>query len=98
MAVARAFPYLRYDPDTVGDPGRLLAPPYDVVDDAGRAELAAESPYQSILLEIPEAGDPQNAADLLRSWLDEGVIEAGEVGVVVVRQRFVGPDGVRRTR
>ena len=98
MATARAFPYLRYDPDEVGDPGRLLAPPYDVVDDAGRAQLAKESPHQSILLELPEGGDPANAATLLRSWIDEGVLEAGEVGVAVVRQRFVGPDGVRRTR
>lgn len=98
MADARAFPYLRYDPDVAGDPGRLLAPPYDVVDDAGRAALAAESPHQSILVELPEGGDPQRSAELLRSWLHEGVLEAGEVGVAVVRQRFVGPDGVRRTR
>ncbi len=98
MATARAFPYLRYDHDEVGDPGRLLAPPYDVVDDAGRAALAAESPNQSILLELPEGGDPANAGALLREWIDEGVLEVGEVGVAVVRQRFVGPDGVRRTR
>jgi uncharacterized protein (DUF1015 family) len=98
MAVARAFPYLRYDPDVVGDPGRLLAPPYDVVDAEGRAKLAAESPHQSILVELPEGGDPANAAALLREWIDVGVLEAGEVGVAVVRQRFVGPDGVRRTR
>jgi uncharacterized protein (DUF1015 family) len=98
MATARAFPYLRYDPDEVTDPGALLAPPYDVVDDAGRAALAAASPHQSILVELPEGGDPQRSADLLREWLDEGVLEAGEVGVAVVRQRFVGPDGVRRTR
>lgn len=98
MATARAFPYLRYDPDEAGDPGRLLAPPYDVVDDAGRAALAAEAPHQSILLELPDGGDPANAGALLREWLDEGILEAGEVGVAVVRQRFVGPDGVRRTR
>ena len=98
MATARAFPYLRYDHDEVGDPGRLLAPPYDVVDDAGRAALAAESPHQSILLELPEDGDPANAGKLLREWIAEGVLDVGEVGVAVVRQRFVGPDGVRRTR
>jgi uncharacterized protein (DUF1015 family) len=98
MATARAFPYIAYDPETAGDPGALLAPPYDVVDDAGRARLAADSPHQSILLELPEGGDPANAAALLRAWLDEGVLEAGEVGVALVRQRFVGPDGVRRTR
>jgi uncharacterized protein (DUF1015 family) len=98
MATARAFPWLRYDPDVVGDPGTLLAPPYDVVDDAGRAALAQASPHQSILLELPEGGDPANAAALLREWIDDGAIQLGEVGVAVVRQRFVGPDGVRRTR
>ncbi|MCW2927088.1 MAG: hypothetical protein JWM86_1056 [Thermoleophilia bacterium] len=98
MATARAFPLLRYDVDTVGDPGRLLAPPYDVVDEAGRAALAEGSAHQSILLELPEGGDPERAGELLRSWIDEDVLEAGDVGVAVVRQRFVGPDGVRRTR
>ncbi|MCW2925211.1 MAG: hypothetical protein JWM98_2615 [Thermoleophilia bacterium] len=98
MATARSFPYLRFDPDHVDDPGRLLAPPYDVVDDAGRARLATTSPHQSILLELPEGGDPAASGRLLRAWIEEGVLEAGEVGVAVVRQRFVGPDGVRRTR
>lgn len=98
MAEARAFPYLRYDPDVVGDPGKLLAPPYDVVDEVARAELAAGSPYQSIHVELPEGGDAERSAALLREWIDSGVLEAGEEGVAVVRQRFVGPDGVRRTR
>src|SRR5688572_20896029 len=98
MTVARAFPYLRYNPDVAGDPGALLAPPYDVISEAERAELAAAAPHQSVLLELPEGGEPQVAADLLRSWQDDDVLEAGEVGIAVIQQRYVGPDGVRRTR
>jgi uncharacterized protein (DUF1015 family) len=98
MATARAFPFITYNPDEAGDPGKLLAPPYDVVNDEQRAALAADAPYQSIRLELPDDGDPQNTKRLMQEWLDEDVLEAGDVGVAVVRQRFVGPDGVRRTR
>ncbi|MCW2960062.1 MAG: hypothetical protein JWM90_449 [Thermoleophilia bacterium] len=100
MADARAFPWLRYDVEEIGgaDPGRLLAPPYDVITEAERERLATEEPLGSIHLELPKDADPQNAAALLREWIESGVLEAGEVGVAVVRQRFVGPDGVRRTR
>lgn len=98
MATARAFPIIAFDHDTVGDVGRLLAPPYDVVDQEQRELLVAGQPHHSIRLELPEAEDPTKSAALLREWLDEGVLEAGDVGVAVVRQRFVGPDGVRRTR
>lgn len=98
MTVARAFPYLRYNPDEVGDPGQLLAPPYDVIDERERARLAATAPYQSVLLELPEGGDNAVAGRLLREWIDDDVLEAGEVGIAVVQQRYTGPDGVRRTR
>jgi uncharacterized protein (DUF1015 family) len=100
MADARAFPWIRYDVEELqgADPGKLLAPPYDVVTEAERARMAEEEPFQSIHLELPDGGDPANAATLLREWLDEGVLTADGVGVAVVRQRFVGPDGVRRTR
>lgn len=98
MSTARAFPWLTYDPDTAGDPGALLAPPYDVVTEEERAVMASANPYGSIHLELPEGGDAARAGELLREWLDAGVVEAGDVGLAVVQQRFVGPDGLRRTR
>ena len=98
MTVARAFPYVRYNPDVAGDPGQLLAPPYDVIDAAQREELAQRSPYQSVLLELPADDDAAGAAALLQQWIEDDVLELGEVGVAVVQQRYVGPDGVRRTR
>jgi uncharacterized protein (DUF1015 family) len=98
MSEARAFPIIRYDPDVVGDPGALLAPPYDVVSKAQRDELAGANAHQSIILEVPDDGLATTSGRLLRAWLDEGALTAGEVGLAVVRQRFVGPDGVRRER
>lgn len=97
MIDARAFGYLRYNSDVV-DPGAVLAPPYDVIGEQERAQLAAASPYQSVLLELPERGDNAAAGELLRAWIDEDVLEAGEVGIAVIQQRYLGPDDVRRTR
>ncbi len=98
MAVAREFSYLRYNPDVVGDVGPLLCPPYDVVDDDERRALAAVSPWQAIHVELPEGGDATRSRDLLAEWIDTGALEAGDVGIAVVQQRYEGPDGVRRTR
>jgi uncharacterized protein (DUF1015 family) len=98
MNSARAFGYLRYTPDVVGDVGRLLAPPYDVMSEEDRAGLAESSEFQSVHLELPAGNDQAGAAALLQKWIDESALELGEVGVVVVKQRFTGPDGVRRER
>lgn len=98
MTVARAFPYLKYNPDETGDPGALLAPPYDVINAEERAELAAKAPHQSVLLELPEGDDAKAAGALLEEWIDDDVLEGGEVGLAIIQQRYVGPDGVRRTR
>lgn len=98
MSVARAFPILRYNPDVAGDPGVLLAPPYDVIDDEEWHNLADMSRYQSVLIEAPDNSDAIGAAHLFRRWLQEDAIENAGAGIVVVKQRFVGPDGIRRSR
>jgi uncharacterized protein (DUF1015 family) len=54
------FPGVRYDPDRV-TLARVVAPPYDVISPDQRAELAAQSPYSSVLIELP-----QDAPDLER--------------------------------
>lgn len=98
MTEARAFPFLRYNPDVVGDPGELLAPPYDVISPDERARLASRAPHQSVLLELPAGGDPAVARRLLDAWRQEQAVEDGGVGIAVIQQRYTGPDGVRRTR
>ena len=56
MARVRPVRGLRYDLSRAGDAGLLLAPPYDVVDAAGRARIAARSPHNCIHTILP-AGD-----------------------------------------
>jgi uncharacterized protein (DUF1015 family) len=70
MARIRPFRGHRYDPAKIGDFADVMAPPYDVVDAAGRAALAAKSPHASIRFILPEGeGDakyPAGAAEFRR--------------------------------
>lgn len=62
-------------------PGRLadltdvVAPPYDVIDEAQRAELAARDPHNAVHLELPHAPDPHAAAAIaLEAWQRDGTL------------------------
>ena len=62
MALVRPVRGLRYDLSRAGDASQLLAPPYDVVDDAGRARIAARSPHNCIHVILPQGeGDAKYA-------------------------------------
>src|SRR4051794_30018798 len=94
---------LHDDPAVAGPLDRLVAPPYDVIDAERRAELAARSPHNVVAVDLPEAAggrDPyEHAAELLRSWIDEGaVVRDAAPALWVLRQDYVGPDGEARTR
>ena len=90
-----------YNRDLV-DPADVVAPPYDVVGPSERAELAARSPYNSILVELPEdpsGGDKyEHAAALWRRWHDEAVVQiATEESLYAYRMTFTEEDGSTRT-
>lgn len=92
---------LHYDLRTVGELQAVVAPPYDVIDAQQRAELAGQSPYNVVRIDLPEAdGDPyQAAAEILASWRSEGaVIRDEESSVWPLEQDYTGPDGRSRTR
>ena len=76
MTEVRAFRALVYDAARVGDLGRAWAPPYDVIDSAARADLAARHPNNVVRLILPE-GEPDRyaaAAALLGEWVSAGVL------------------------
>ena len=53
MADVQPLRALRYDPAHAGPLDDLIAPPYDVIDDELRAELAARSPYNVVHVDLP---------------------------------------------
>ena len=80
---------------------KLIAPPYDVISADRREQLAATDPHNVVRFILPEsAGDRyQEAAELLRSWLNDGVLSVdAEDSVTVVRQAFRGSDGEEHRR
>jgi uncharacterized protein (DUF1015 family) len=94
------FRGLRYrDDESLAD---VTAPPYDVIDDRQRAELASE-PHNAVRIDLPidEGGEDryQVACRLLHEWQDEGVLVADdEPTFTVYRMTFTDEAGVvRRT-
>jgi uncharacterized protein (DUF1015 family) len=103
--VAEVLPFQarHYDLEKVGSLADVVAPPYDVIDQAQRAELAGRSPYNVVELDLPRdpaGGDPyQHAAELLREWIDDGaLIRNGEPEIWALEQDYTAPDGSRLTR
>jgi len=94
------FCALRFSP-SAGDLSLLLAPPYDVIDEADAEELKSRSPHNCVRLILPDGspGDRYvNAADTLRQWILEGVLDVDpNPSVYVYRQRFEA-DGQARDR
>jgi uncharacterized protein (DUF1015 family) len=93
---------LRYDPRTVGSLDAVAAPPYDVIDDAQRAALAARSPFNVVELDLPRGngGDPYlHAQTTMESWLQQGiVVRERQPTVWAMTQDYRGPDGRALTR
>jgi uncharacterized protein (DUF1015 family) len=94
---------VHYDLGKVGSLADVVAPPYDVIDDQQRAELAARSPYNAVELDLPRdsgGGDPyDHAAKLLEQWIGEGVLTRDSGPTMwALEQDYTAPDGSRLTR
>ena len=104
MADARPFRALHYDLEVTGGLDPVTAPPYDVIDPAQRAELAARSPWNVVRVDLPEpagpGGDPYAAAAAtFAAWRQEGaVVQDDEPALWALTQDYAGPDGKARTR
>jgi uncharacterized protein (DUF1015 family) len=101
MPEVRPLNALRYAPEKVGGLQAVVAPPYDVVDAEQRARLAAQSPYNVVHVDLPQAdGDPyQAAARILDGWRADGaIVQEEEPTLWALEQDYRGPDGRARTR
>jgi uncharacterized protein (DUF1015 family) len=104
MADVQPLRALHYDLGTVGALGDVASPPYDVIDPAQRAQLAAQSPYNVVHVDLPE-GEPGGrdpytiAAETLERWQQEGaVVRDAEPALWTLTQEYTGPDGRHLTR
>jgi uncharacterized protein (DUF1015 family) len=91
MARIRPFRGLRYDLPRAGAAQQLMAPPYDVVDEAGRAALASRSEHNCIHFILPE-GDVrtryEQGAARFRAIAGAAMVRDEQPSIYVYHQRF----------
>jgi uncharacterized protein (DUF1015 family) len=103
MAGVEPLRALHYDLGKAGSLAVVTSPPYDVIDEEQRAELASRSAYNVVEVDLPRdpgGGDPyEHAARLLDAWKDEGVlVEDAEPAIWALEQDYDAPDGRRLSR
>ena len=100
MARVRPVRGLRYDLSRAGDAGQLLAPPYDVVDDAGRARIAARSPHNCIHVILPQGEGDAKYAEGARQFeaLKAGALTHDESPSFYVYHQTFTSEGQQHTR
>jgi len=90
------FRALRYDEAVAGPLDELVAPPYDVIDDAARQAYLDTSSHNIVHLTLPESEAAAGAT--LADWRERGAMRLEEPALWWIAQHFTGPDGVERTR
>jgi uncharacterized protein (DUF1015 family) len=111
MAEVLPLNALHYDLDAVGSLQDVVAPPYDVIDPAMRAELLRRSPYNAVAIDLPKAygetgpqaageGDPYEAAGAaIDAWQMAGaLVKDTEPAIWAMEQEYIGPDGSAHIR
>jgi uncharacterized protein (DUF1015 family) len=85
------FRGIRYATD---DLSIVTAPPYDVIDAAERAALAALSPHNVVLIDLPVGEDAyRNAAETFRGWISDGTLTVDEPSLYLYRMTFTDEAG-----
>jgi uncharacterized protein (DUF1015 family) len=108
MAEVLPFKALHYDLGKVGSLDAVAAPPYDVIDAAGRRALLERSPYNAVAIDLPKPFDPADpdsdpgadrdpyaeAAARIGAWRAEGaLVQDEEPSLWALTQDYVAPDG-----
>ncbi|HEY6569901.1 MAG TPA: DUF1015 domain-containing protein, partial [Candidatus Limnocylindrales bacterium] len=81
MPDIRPFRALRFDPEVVGDLGRVVAPPYDVIGPDLHTALLARSPRNAVRLDLPHEEPPEDPDERYRrvartfaAWRSDGAL------------------------
>jgi uncharacterized protein (DUF1015 family) len=80
--------------------GRLLCPPYDVIDEAGRAALLAADADNAVAIILPEPIDGEDryvgAADTLQRWRRSGLLAVDAERALYVYEMRTGDGAITR--
>jgi uncharacterized protein (DUF1015 family) len=107
MLDVRPFAAIRYNARRFGhDLSRVIAPPYDVLDESDKAALLAADPHNIVAVDLPhvppkDAGPTEvydRSAGLLRQWLAEGVLVRENQPALYVYHQTFEQDGRTYTR
>jgi uncharacterized protein (DUF1015 family) len=106
MADIRPFRAYRYDLGRVGALSDVIAPPYDVIDDALQQQLYDRSPYNVIRLilnkETKQDGPSENrytrSARCLKDWLADDVLKQDSARALYVYHQEFEVEGKKYTR
>ena len=107
MAEVCPFCGIRYKKEKVSNLGVVNCPPYDEITPAKQKLYYQKSDYNVIRLELPaqpSAGSAKsrskydNAAMTLKSWLEEGVLQADGSPAFYLHDHYFSYDGRRRRR
>jgi uncharacterized protein (DUF1015 family) len=103
MAEIQPLRAIHYDLRAVGSLDPVVAPPYDVIDEAGRAELVARSPFNVVEVDLPidpGGDDPYlHAQTTFEAWRQQSVlVQDREAALWPATQEYETPGGERRVR
>ncbi|MEX0983483.1 MAG: DUF1015 domain-containing protein, partial [Actinomycetota bacterium] len=98
------FTALVYDTDVAGPLEGLTARPYDVINEAGRQDYVARSPYNVVRVDLasdplaPPAARYAASQQVLRDWTSTGVLRREPLGYVAYEMSTSGPGAVPAVR
>jgi uncharacterized protein (DUF1015 family) len=106
MSIIRPVAGIRYTTDNSRDISALLAPPYDIIDDHGKAELLGRSPKNFVKIDLPHmppksAGPPavyEACATQLKQWLADGTMVHDRMPAVYAYHQIYHHNGTRYVR
>lgn len=104
MSKLRAFRGFHYNPDQISEISRVVAPPYDVIDDAKFQSLMKASPYNVAAIDLPKAshsGDEAYdvAGKRYQEWKDSGILtQDDKESLYLYFQTYQLPGGEEVTR
>lgn len=102
MAEIQPFRALRYDLGRVGALQNVFAPPYDVIDEPFRKQLAERHANNIVHLDlphVPDGGDKYaNAGRMLKDWVRDGVLKQDSARSFYVYHQLFESEGKQYVR